>query len=1268
MVNQKKLFLKGIDSDTSDELLPDGVDRYRLNVRCLSSENGNKGTIETVNGNTLVSFIPPAGTNKVIGSKANLVTRKVYFFLYNSLNSHSIVEFDTVSNTAAYVLTHPSLNFKEDYLITSVNFTKLNDESTLMYWTDGYINPLNPNEYNEPKKINIEKGKLYMQGDYVNGYPSPFDGEFIFRIKKPPIFPLTYEWKGLDDYSPHFRASFQNDIVTFKNLLTSDIIFNQVGYNDGSYSDVSGKFTAPSTDNYEINVQFGVNVSIASNKRWVFDIAIFVNGVLQSSGQQSGLGSVSLKTIKFIKSVALNINDVVTIRVAYDTNDISPFAIIKNGNFSVTKVISVTNNINNLYKKLYQFKCKFVYDDYEESAWSPISNYVMPKTTGGGGSGNNIGNQDSIIIIDVPTGNGIVKKIKIAGKELNQGDWYELVELDKKELGIIDDSIHQYEFSNDALGLPLLEKESIKLFDNVPLVSQSSDIIKGERIVDGNITEGFNPVDIDMRLPLTYDIVDVNTNSFFPKRQYVKSGGLYQYGIVYYDHANRSGLTNIKNGKTTTLLNDGTYGTSLYIPFITEASYAPSNHNRMDYCPIVNAEIYNEPPAWATHYQIVRSKNKKAQRYFQFCFQIVEWLADGFATTTTPDSAVAIDINLSNITGIYLTENAESQLVYDWAKGDRIRFIAKSDYASPISNLTSPFYNYNDSEIVSADPATGKIRVLLNAANSEIRTFAAPLLTGGLVEIYSPRPTVDEEADIMYETGDCYDVVTLDNGRKAHIGLKQSQDYFTFYDNYYLPGNKVGFIGSGVSGFSVGDKIKVNQDAGAVNPEYNTYATVTKITPSGADEIVETDIDWQNSSPANGGVIIKGAVSELSGGDCFRIYQNISYIQWNVTTRIYTYIESQNASNMFRSNAADYGRPNRIDNDYKRITRPTTIYYSEKFIPETFINGLSSVYDDNFEFYNQNYGAIKRLHSDDDILIMFQEFKIGRVPVERIIYNDLQNNQSVGASSSVLSPQVDYYAGEYGLTHPESFTHYGMVKYGIDINRGVMWRLSNDGLTAISEIYSMHNYFTDKSNDILSSSKRVKIHFAYDVRFGEVIVCFEPYVSRIFGNVAGETLAFNERDNAFSTYYSFVPESICSIGIDIISCKNGLIYKHNSNSVQGNFYGVQYYPEIHSVCNINPSTVKVLSNVSEETSDAWEVYEIATQNGQKTSLISSDFEKVENNNYASLWRDENTPNVVDPLINGDEMRDRTFLLKFKYNKTIYTKLYSLNFGVIESKS
>ena len=208
----------------------------------------------------------------------------------------------------------------------------------------------------------------------------------------------------------------------------------------------------------------------------------------------------------------------------------------------------------------------------------------------------------------------------------------------------------------------------------------------------------------------------------------------------------------------------------------------------------------------------------------------------------------------------------------------------------------------------------------------------------------------------------------------------------------------------------------------------------------------------------------------------------------------------------------------------------------------------------------------------------------------------------------------------------------------------------------------MQNYFTDKCRDVLALSQKVNIYGVYDKKFEEYIISFEP-IPNIF---TGDTLAWNERANAFSTFYSFLPEGMCTSGTAIVTFKNGGLYTHNTNAIQGNFYGTQFQPELWVTLNEQPSIVKVLEGVGEETNSPWEVYAIETPDGQLSNLIVADFREMENNQYAGVLRDILTPNVLNPLFQGDVMRGRTALFKFRYPLTSYNKLYVVNLKFIIS--
>ncbi len=1265
-MQQKKVFSSGIDSDSAQEILGIGVDRYRLNCRVMSAENGNEGSVETTNGNTLVTFTLPAGTNKCIGTREDKIRKKVYYFVWNSLNSHRILEFDSLGNIITLVMAESVaapyiLNFQFDYLITGVNVVELDKNNHLLYWTDNYVDPNDTNVYNEPKKINIEKAIAYSAGDYVTGYKFPFEPLWAYRIKQPPLCCPEYTWSGIGDQTPVLVVDATSTVATFVQSGAAAPIpydFDAASPGDG-YNTSTYEWIAPSNKL--------INVLVSNTYQYAYPsivVELYVNGAMVRS-QIDGYDTLPITKNSEFTGVIVQAGDIVQVKVHCPTCGLTPLFLRI---YEIPDQASLS--INHLLNKLFQFKVKFVYDDFEESAWSPISNYVFPVTTNGGNSGQAIDLQDDKITIAVPTGSGIVKRIKIAGRNVDQTDFSLIADINKEQFGIGDDTIYDYIFTDFGGATPIEVNDSDKLFDFVPLHSQAQDFFDN-RIGDGEVTEGFNPVSVDVRLTLDYEVLDTNPNTFYPAQSYLKSGGKYNFGIVYYDESgNRSGLTNSIPGKFDVENDGGKYGTILSIPFLTEESYGgPGSitpNLAMQYVPLVDTFIYNRPPAWATHYQIVRTKNQAMGRYIQFAAdQIVGF--DGAGATTFSTDATRLGIYINNITGAFKLENPNSHLVYDFAIGDRLRLIADVNYTtySPFAPLLLPYSNseiqaflpYSDVVITNYDAGAGYIQVQRTDSLPFFNTAGTVLRPGCLFEIYQPNNVIDEDSAFTYEMGECWDLITDANGNLVHQGqLDQLIGTFSASTTSAFDVTLTVPIGHG---FSIGNEVKVIGDNG-----FNVYGIVY------GSSATQINIDYTGhtlfGTVTGAGEVIRGAKIRLEGGDTFRRLRNMPYIDTPVH-RLYSYIEDAQVSDVFTSYAENIGRPNRVDDTVRQATHIANVRYSEQLIPETFINGLSSVFDTNFQEYNQNFGGIKKLYAEEQNLIMFQELKCSRIPVSQILYNDLSLQQTVGASSVVLSDQPIYYAGEYGIgNNPESFAVYGNAKYFIDVRRGAVLRLSVDGLTVISDTAKMHNYITDKCALVLKGATRVKIYGAWDKKFNEYVLSFETFKYFSGGTpplttVPGETLAFNEQYNVWSTFYSFIPDFLCSNGINIVSIKDGQFYTHNTNVIQNNFYGVQYTSQIWSVLNDNPSNVKVFEAVSEESNGVWEVYEITTPNGQLSNLIEDDFQMKENNQYAALWMDENTPNVVNPLIEGDVMRDRTFLCKFRYNGTNYNRMFALNY-------
>lgn len=1223
-----------MNSDSSEELMPQGQDRYRLNCRVLSNQDGNIGNITTVNGNTLTSFSLPLGNNIVIGSKEYPLGKKVYYFVYNSTNLHSILEYDSVANTIAKVFQDGIvgnaaniLNFDKDHLITGINIIELTADAHLLCWTDNF---------NEPRKINIEKGKLYISsgGTDINGYiNSPgigFDPRIIYIIKQPPLLCPESRWLGSLSNEAGFRAETSTS-VSIGAVMLDKVPFDLVIYGAPEFNVSTFEWTVATTGYYKVETYVGVSTLAPPAPPGTGNLYIYKNGVPLTTLVMSVIDDTYHYYDITENNILLIAGDVLSVYVGYidinyDAGDAFSF-------FTATYLGSATST-NHLFKKLFQFKHKFIYDDYEESAYSPISVYAFPETTGDPSKPDDIVLQYSILNVTVQTGSSIVKKIRVVAKEVNSANFSLIAEFDKSELIIADNSTYTFPFINDGNYVPIEINDSIKLFDSVPLLAQTQEFFFSNRMVWGLITEGYDNVPIDMNIRIYHDtfIASIN-NNHFPNQSFLKSSGVYTVGIVYYDTlGNRSGVANIVHGKSTELQPNGTYGTTMYIPFLTDPNYAPGVTTAlMNNIPKVDCEIYNNPPTWATHYQIVRSKNLSVSKYLQFTAKAVTYTGNN------------IELIVNNIYTDYKTAYPLSTLDYGFTKGDRIRFIAPRASSTTIG---TPFF-FNDSEIIDFDEGTGKLIVRDN--------FSAPsgMVAGVLFEIYTPSLQIINDNELVFEFCEINDIGTDVHGNLIHNGAL----------NQLIVQSTSSTNGSPliVAQVSVGHGLTVARKVKIIGIGWSTYgvisiSNVTNVTIDYSGQVITGTYNSTTST------IIEGAIINIESGDCFRRKQDNIYGAGDTLT---INVEAMNASNMFASLAWDYGRPNRIDANNRQVTRPATLIYSQQLVPETFINGLSSVFDTNFETYESKYGGIYKLYAKDQTLIMFQELKVAPIPILQNVFSGTQGGTVVGTSTQVLSPSVQYYTGEYGIgRNPESFAVYGNSIYFMDVNSCTPLRLSRDGLTPLSDEGFMGNYFLQKCSQVLSVPFQVKVYGTYDLEFGEYIISFED----VEGS-PGETIAFDEGNNTFNTFYSYLPENMCWSGAGLLSFKNGALWVHNSNTIQNNFYGVQYTSDLWTILNDNPENEKIFTAIEETSKEVWTVPSISNIDGQESNLIESDFQqKEQQQQYAAVWKDVNTPNLVSgtELFNGDPMRSRTFLIKLRYSGTTFSRLYSLNLRYIIS--
>ena len=97
-------------------------------------------------------------------------------------------------------------------------------------------------------------------------------------------------------------------------------------------------------------------------------------------------------------------------------------------------------------------------------------------------------------IINYNSGGPLVVGVDLLFKQSNNNIIKVIEKLDKADLGIPNDTVRQYTFTNSKIFTILSESELLRLYDNVPLFAKAQTIM-GNRLMYGNYIEGWDLID-----------------------------------------------------------------------------------------------------------------------------------------------------------------------------------------------------------------------------------------------------------------------------------------------------------------------------------------------------------------------------------------------------------------------------------------------------------------------------------------------------------------------------------------------------------------------------------------------------------------------------------------------------------------------------------------------------------------------------------------------------------------------------------------------------
>ena len=308
-------------------------------------------------------------------------------------------------------------------------------------------------------------------------------------------------------------------------------------------------------------------------------------------------------------------------------------------------------------------------------------------------------------------------------------------------------------------------------------------------------------------------------------------------------------------------------------------------------------------------------------------------------------------------------------------------------------------------------------------------------------------------------------------------------------------------------------------------------------------------------------------------------------------------IEESRIRGGYNNTNIDYGvKAYLVEDEPNSSVRFNSMIYSGIFNSRTGINdsNVFSVGTDITRSADPINGSIQKLYAEDTALLIFQQDKVSRAPIDKDVIYNAEGGGSLTASNMVIGDIIPY-AGEYGISNnPESFAVYGYRKYFTDKNRNSVLRLSRDGITEISQ-YGMIDYFRDQFGALNTQTFGAgKAIGTYDIYNKQYVLSLQQSPKAANGIVnpspTTATLAFDERVLGWTSFFSYVPDQTLSLQSNYYSFKNGGFYKHYDITQNRNtFYNTAYDSSIKFVFNPSVSLSKVFKTVNYEGGNGWEV-------------------------------------------------------------------------------
>ena len=1080
-----------------------------LNITKDAQGTGQDKVVSNILGNALISYNAPTGTNKVIGFYADKVRNRAYYFLWNSGGFNSIIYYDLNSQSITTVLKSKTdsnnidiLNFNPSYKVLSINIFYRDIEGDILFFNDGY---------NPPKSLNVK-----------NIYGSNWKLEYLLVAKAPPIMPpqVVYE----NDTTITIN-NLRNKLFQFCYRYVYDNNEKSV-WSSKSIVPLPQQPSLSLTDNTASNnARISVNFSTGGPDVKAIEISFreTTNGITSDWYLIKSLDKESLVILDDDIYNFKFYNDAIYIQIdVIESNQLQDWVPqranageLANGNvllyagilegYDRTKMslgVSQTTEEQSFYYEQAGLLF-FATVNGNDSGRGTVMNIYLYGTGTNGVDGN-------VTTLNNAAGGYYINSFS-SNLATNLSVSYTTTGATNTVSAILNGISAAMVLKGYTQVGPIVgNKLTMSFASGFVLTSTAFKIIPA---LDSDNTRFANVWDSGYQYAIQYfdaqgrtigAQTSVGGTINTPKRDLsISSNGFPQIYLsifnqpplyAYYYQVLRS--------------NNTTYNKRLC--WVSESAYAgitnAVDNTRFLYIGIANIQVYNEA---ISSTQNVVSYNytdgdriKFIRRYdvennaialpIQFDYEIVGTQAsieynkiwdiapvDNNTYTATgnflkiryPNNDIGVDFQFPGTADWqhyeillynYTTNaSADQRFFYEFGKqygignpGTDSRFhcgLAKLSNGGTVVSVTNGdlFYRlravpYSDNYNFTA--TTWDIETLgANQINSE----SFPITVSRTIDNNSYR--IQTQANIPVEIG-------------AGTPTWATAGYF-FYNKsttekvISITGT-LSLVSDGTSTFSCYGLVLTNQIP--LTPKYKISLLPTEVNNLVQNIETQFEINKRFVVPANSKIWLV-CTSQNDNNANNKVYISPMEFQFDIVKDKQIEIIESSFSDNINLITNSNGRPSVIDENAAQTYFPTVIRFGQAYQSNTNLNATNRFYYEDFDEYDRTFGDVLRLHVRDRYLKVYQQFKVGNVPILTQIVKDVTGNP-LQANSNQLINKIQYYSGDYGIGDAAtSLAWNNFADYFVDNYRGVVCRLSQDGITPISIINKMNAFFVAKT-------------------------------------------------------------------------------------------------------------------------------------------------------------------------------------------------------------